>query len=99
MQFLLAAATAVVLVAATRVLSIVLAITMLYDFRLTRAGSDLHTRYGLLTRISRTLRQPRIQAVHQTTTMLHRLFERASLRVDLAGGHAAGAEGRDSKAA
>jgi putative membrane protein len=92
-QFLLAGATAVVLVAATRVLSIVLAIMMLYDFRLTRAGSDLHTRYGLLTRISRTLRQPRIQAVHQTTTMLHRLFERASLRVDLAGGHAAGAEG------
>jgi putative membrane protein len=97
-QALLAAATAAVLITATRVLSVILAFTMLYGFRLTRAGSDLHTRYGLLTRISRTLRRPRIQAVHQTTTMLHRLFKRASLRVDLAGGLAAdpnaGAEGR-----
>jgi putative membrane protein len=97
-QVLLAAATAAVLVTATRLLSVILAFMMLYDFRLTRAGSDLHTRYGLLTRISRTLRRPRIQAVHQTATMLHRLFHRASLRVDLAGGLAAdpnaGSEGR-----
>lgn len=90
-QVLLAAATGAVLIMATRVLSVILALTMLYGFRLTRAGSDLHTRYGLLTRISRTLRRPRIQAVHQTTTMLHRLFKRASLRVDLAGGLAADA--------
>jgi putative membrane protein len=91
-QVLLVAFTAAVLVTGTRVLSIVLAFTMLYDFRLTRAGSDLHTRYGLLTRVSRTLRRPRIQAVHQTATVLHRLFKRASLRVDLAGGHSAGSE-------
>jgi putative membrane protein len=38
------------------------------------------------------LRQPRIQAVHQTETLLHRLFERVSLRVDLAGGSGAGTE-------
>jgi putative membrane protein len=88
-QILLAAATAAVLITATRVLSVILALTMLYDFQLTGAGSDLRTRYGLLTRVSRTLRRPRIQAVHQTTTMLHRLFKRASLRVDLAGGLAA----------
>jgi putative membrane protein len=93
-QILLVIATAIVLVALTRVLSIVLALTMLYDFRLTRSGSDLHARYGLLTRISRTLRRPRIQAVHQTSTMLHRLFNRASLLVDIAGGHAAGGEGQ-----
>jgi putative membrane protein len=91
-QVLLAGGTVVGLVAATRALSITLAFTMLYGFRLTRAGTDLHTHYGLLTRISRMLRRPRIQAVHQTTTVLHRLFGRASLRVDLAGGHAAGAE-------
>ena len=88
-QVLLAAATAGVLITATRVLSVILAFTMLHGFRLSRAGTDLHTRYGLLTRISRTLRRPRIQAVHQTTTLLHRLFKRASLRVDLAGGPAA----------
>lgn len=91
-QVFLVAVVAAVLVTGTRVLSIVLAFTMLYDFRLTRAGSDLHTRYGLLTRVSRTLRRPRIQAVHQTATLLHRLFKRASLRVDLAGGHSAGSE-------
>jgi putative membrane protein len=68
---------------------VILAVTTLYGFRLTRSGSDLHTRYGLLTRISRTLRRPRIQAVHQTATALHRLFGRVSLRVDLAGGLAA----------
>jgi putative membrane protein len=92
-QLLLGVATAIVLIAATRVLSIILAFTILYDFRLTRAADDLHTRYGLLTRVSRTLRQPRIQAVHQTATLLHRLFQRVSLRVDLAGAASAIAEG------
>lgn len=91
-QVLLIAVVAGMLVTATRVLSIVLALTMLYDFRLTRASSDLHTRYGLLTRVSRTLRRPRVQAVHQTATLLHRLLKRVSLRVDLAGGHSAAAE-------
>lgn len=93
-QILLAGITAATLIAATRLLSVILALTMLYDFRLTRAGGDLHTSYGLLTRISRTLRRPRIQAVHQTTTVLHRLFARASLRVDLAGGLAADSNAR-----
>ena len=93
-QLLLGAATAIVLIAATRVLSIILAFMILYDFRLTRAAEDLHTRYGLLTRVSRTLRQPRIQAVHQTATLLHRLFRRVSLRVDLAGGATAIVEGQ-----
>jgi putative membrane protein len=77
-QVVLGGATAIVLIAGTRMLTIALALTMLYDFRLTRAASDLHTRYGLLTRISRTLRRPRIQAVHQTATLLHRLFKRVS---------------------
>lgn len=89
-KILLVSVTAAVLVFGARVLSVVLAFTMLYDFRLTRAGLDFHTRYGLLTRVSRTLRRPRIQAVHQTATMLHRWFRRVSLRVDLAGGHAGG---------
>jgi putative membrane protein len=91
-RVLLGGVTAIVLIAGMRALSIVLAFVMLFDFRLTRTATDLHTRYGLLTRISRTLRQPRIQAVHQTETLLHRLFERVSLRVDLAGGPGAGTE-------
>lgn len=68
-----------------RAFSIALALITLYDFRLTQAGSDLRVRYGLLTRVSLTLRRARIQALHQTQTILHRLFDRVSLRVDLAG--------------
>lgn len=74
------------LIVTTRVLSVILALVKLYGFRLTRTGEDLHTRYGLLTRMSLTLRRRRIQAAHQTATLLHRLFKRVSLRVDLAGG-------------
>ena len=96
-RVLLGGATAMVLIAGMRALSIVLAFVMLFDFRLTRTATDLHTRYGLLTRISRTLRQPRIQAVHQTETLLHRLFERMSLRVDLAGGPGTEASQQDDR--
>ena len=90
-QVLLGIATVAGLVAATRVLSIIVAFVTLYGFRLTRHRGDLHTRYGLLTRIALTLRQRRIQAVHQTASPLHRLFKRVSLRVDLAGGSTPGA--------
>ncbi|HEX6996486.1 MAG TPA: PH domain-containing protein [Gammaproteobacteria bacterium] len=76
----------VALIVTTRVLSVLVALVTLYGFRLTRTGEDLHTRFGLLTRMSLTLRRRRIQAAHQTATLLHRLFERVSLRVDLAGG-------------
>lgn len=90
LQLALGVGTLVSLIAATRVLSILLALVTLHDFHLTRQGDDLRSRYGLLTRYSLTLRRPRIQAVHQTATLLHRVFRRVSLRVDLAGGLAAG---------
>lgn len=69
-----------------RLFSVVLALLTLYDFKLTQSGMDLKARYGLLTRISHTLRLSRIQTVHRTETLLHRWFGRVSLRVDLAGG-------------
>jgi putative membrane protein len=68
-----------------RAFSVALALVTLYDFKLARVGMDLRARYGLLTRVALTLRLPRIQAVHQTENLLHRLFARVSLRVDLAG--------------
>jgi putative membrane protein len=68
-----------------RAFSVALALVTLYDFKLTRVSSDLRARYGLLTRVALTLRLPRIQAVHQTENILHRWFDRVSLRVDLAG--------------
>src|SRR5690606_19886115 len=74
------------LIVTTRILSVIVALVTLYGFRLTRSGEDLRTRFGLLTRVSLTLRRRRVQAAHQTATLLHRLFKRVSLRVDLAGG-------------
>lgn len=82
------------LIAGTRILSVLLALVTLHDFRLTRKDEDLRIQYGLLTRMSLTLRRPRIQAAHQKATLLHRLFRRVSLRVDLAGGIGGGQHNR-----
>src|SRR5690606_18377197 len=78
------------LIAGTRLLSVVIALVTLHGFVLTRRGEDLHTRFGLLTRVSLTLRRRRVQAAHQTATLLHRLFKRVSLRVERAGGTSPG---------
>lgn len=68
-----------------RLFSVVFALVTLHDFTLARADGDLRARYGLLTRVALTLRVRRIQAIHATDTVLHRLFRRVSVRVDLAG--------------
>lgn len=82
-----------------RLFSVALALLTLYDFRLTQSGADFRARYGLLTRIGLTMRVPRIQAVRQTESLLHRLFARVSVRVDLAGdgGNSEQAEAARSK--
>jgi putative membrane protein len=71
-----------------RVLSVALALFTFHGFTLTRVDNDLRTSYGLLTRLSLTLRLQRIQAAHVTQTLLHRVFDRVAVRVDLAGGGA-----------
>lgn len=68
-----------------RLLSLGWALVALHDFTLTRQGADLRIRYGLLTRVALTLRLPRIQAAHQTESLLHRFFGRVSVLADLAG--------------
>lgn len=68
-----------------RLLSVVWALVALHGFTLSARGTDLRVQYGLLTRVGLTLRLPRIQAVHETGTFLHRFFGRVSLAVDLAG--------------
>jgi putative membrane protein len=68
-----------------RLLSLLWALVALHDFTLSRHGTDLRIRYGLLTRVALTLRLSRIQAVHQSESVLHRFFGRVSLAVDLAG--------------
>ena len=92
LQAALALAAILAALVLLRVLSIVLALLTLYDFRLTRTGADLRVQYGLLTRVGLTLRQQRIQAVRETETFLHRLLGRVSLQVDLAGDAQEGGE-------
>lgn len=89
-QALLGFALLVALVLLVRVFSILLTLVTLHGFRLTRAGDDFRVRYGLATRVSLTLRARRIQAAYATETLLHRVFRRVSVRVDLAGGAATG---------
>ncbi|PZN35268.1 MAG: hypothetical protein DIU71_00425 [Proteobacteria bacterium] len=85
LQVALAAAAVLGGLIVTRILSIALALITLYDFTLEARGGDLRVRHGLLTRVALTLRTSRIQAVHRTESLLHRLLGRTSLRVDLAG--------------
>jgi len=83
---LLALATLVAVLAVGKILSVVAALVKYYGYRLDEQGSDLRVRHGLFTRVSVTLRVPRIQVVHQLATPLHRLFRRVALQVDQAGG-------------
>ena len=90
MKAALVVATLVAFLASVRVLSIALAMVTLFDFTLTRHEHDFRIRHGLLTRIALNLRVRRIQSVHQTATLLHRWFNRVSVRADLAGDSGAG---------
>lgn len=72
-----------------RLLSVTWAVVKLYDFTLIRAGDDLRTSCGLLTRHSATLPRYRIQCLSLRENPLHRWFKRMSLRVMTAGGNAA----------
>ncbi|HMN46283.1 MAG TPA: PH domain-containing protein [Povalibacter sp.] len=94
MQAGLALAGLVTFVLTLRLLSVGFALVTLFDFTLTRHGQDLRVRHGLLTRLALTLRIPRIQSVHQTQSLLHRLFGRVSLRVDLAGDSSSSQDGK-----
>lgn len=82
---------------AVRILSVILALVTFHDFNLTRQDGDLRARYGLFTRIALTLRTRRIQAVHQTESLLHRWFERVTLDVELAGDSGGGDQSGESK--
>lgn len=98
MQIALAAFTITAAIIAVRALSVILAIVTFYDFTLTRVAGDLRARYGLFTRVALTLRTRRIQAVHQTASLLHRWFNRVSLNVDLAGDSGGGGDGERNDA-
>ena len=79
-----------------RVFSVIWAIVRLYGFRLTLVGVDLRTEYGLLTRVSATVPLHRIQTLTVGRGLIHRWLDRASVRVETAGGQAAGDTARRS---
>jgi putative membrane protein len=88
---ILRAAPAIVgLLIVLRILSVIWAIVRLYGFRLTLVGADLRTEYGLLTRVSATVPLHRIQTLTVERGLIHRWCDRASVRVETAGGQAAG---------
>ncbi len=76
-----------------RLVSMAWATVRLYGFRITRTGEDLRTEFGLLTRVVATIPLRRIQTLTIREGPLHRLFQRASVRVDTAG---SGGEGDDN---
>lgn len=67
-------------------LSFVWVVARLHGFVLTRAGEDLRTDYGLLTRVATTIPLRRIQTLTIQQGLLQRLTGRASVRVETAGG-------------
>jgi putative membrane protein len=69
-----------------RLVSMVWAFVRLYDFRLTRVGEDLRSEYGLFTRVTATVPIRRVQAITINAGPLHRLLNRATVRVATAGG-------------
>jgi len=69
-----------------RIVSMGWALVRLYGFRLTRANEDLRTEYGLVTRVSATVPMRRIQTITISAGPLHRWLDRASVRVETAGG-------------
>jgi putative membrane protein len=75
-----------------RLLSMVWTPLRLYGFTLTRSGEDLRTEYGLLTRVTATIPLRRIQNLTIREGLLHRLFRRAAVKVETAGGSGEGDE-------
>ena len=84
-DILRAGAAIVGLLIVLRILSVIWAIVRLYGFRLTLVGADLRTEYGLLTRVSATVPLHRIQTLTVRRGLIHRWFDRASVRVETAG--------------
>ncbi|MDP2322048.1 MAG: PH domain-containing protein [Acidobacteriota bacterium] len=75
---------------AIRVVSMAWAFVRLYDFRLTRIGEDLRTHYGLFTRVTTTVPIRRVQTLIVSAGPLHRWLDRATVRVETAGGSGQG---------
>jgi putative membrane protein len=85
-QILLVLGAAAGLLAAVQLASIAWTVTRFYGFRLERAGEDLRTEYGLLTRVTGTIPIRRVQTLTISEGPLQRLARRVAIRVETAGG-------------
>jgi putative membrane protein len=83
------------LLAAMRGLSVLLALTRYHGFRLSESERRLTVERGLLARLRTSIAQRRIQAWTLQESLLHRLFGRRRLRVDTA---VIDSHGEDSRA-
>jgi putative membrane protein len=81
----LAAGLAAVLIV-TRIFSVCWTLVRLHGFTLRKIADDVRADFGLLTRVAATVPVRRIQSVTILNGPLHRLFDRASVHVDTAGG-------------
>jgi putative membrane protein len=75
-----------VLLVIVRLVSMAWAIIRLHGFQLTRGGEDLHTRFGLFTRVLTTIPLGRVQTLTIRQGPLHRYLKRMSVQVETAGG-------------
>ena len=91
-QVAVAVAGAAALLVVVRIASMGWAVMRLYGFCLTRDEENIHTEFGLFTRVAATIPLRRIQTMSIREGPLHRLLKRVSLRVDTAGGRARNAD-------
>ena len=75
-----------VAMAAIRLLSVALALSQYYGFRLIQTQGRLVVERGLFARLRTSVAPRRIQAWYQQETLLHRWFGRRALRIDTATG-------------
>lgn len=76
----------------TRVLSVAWMLFTLWGFRLERRGDDLRTAYGLFTRITATIPRHRVQLLSWHESLIHQWTGTTSVKVETAGGGAAGGD-------
>lgn len=85
-----AIAAVVALLIVLRIFSVIWAIVRLHGFRVTLAGADLRTEYGLLTHVAATVPLHRIQTLTVRRGLVLRWLGAASVKAETAGGQAAG---------
>jgi putative membrane protein len=76
------------LLVVVRTASMAWALLRLYDFRLTRVDEDLRAEFGLFTRVTATIPIRRVQTITVRAGLLYRWLDRATVRVQTAGGAA-----------